>query len=92
MKPGFSGRLDLLRDPVGAERAEKEFEEGQGPLIQHYSTCPTVFLQSEALFGSPEFKSLPINAQEHLRKPTVPGFEFAIVCMHPYRRYHVKGC
>lgn len=80
MRAGFSDRAAFDADPDQiAAASEQWIRDSTGPLTQHYSTIPTAFLKAEMLYSSEEFKRLPKNTQELLKKPTVPSYEFALV-------------
>jgi choline dehydrogenase-like flavoprotein len=83
MGHGFTRRLELSHDSYAMKNAIQEFENGKGPLAQHYSTTPTAYLRSQTVLESDEFKTLSTSGQMLLKKPTVPSFEFAIVLYIP---------
>ncbi len=62
------------------ERWEKD---GTGPLAELGVALGLGFLKSENIYKSQEFQSLPGETQNHLKKPTVPLWEFLLNGVSP---------
>ncbi|KAK2775309.1 glucose-methanol-choline oxidoreductase [Colletotrichum kahawae] len=78
MKPGFTDRMNLA-DPAKYQEAIKQLSEnGNGPLLGHFSSVPHAFLKNDRAYATPEFQNLPKDAKELLLKAGVPSYEMVI--------------
>lgn len=62
-------------DVLAAARAEFA-QGGTGPLAYVNGSYILGFLKDESLYSSEEFQSLDQQTREHLKKPTIPSWEF----------------
>ena len=52
--------------------------DGSGPLSEYACALGISFEKLERLYDTPEFQDLPKEEQDHLRKPTVPHYEYLL--------------
>lgn len=80
MKPGFSNRHAFAADSNQLTAATEQWlQDRTGPLVEHFGSIPLAFFKSEKSYQSEEFRKLPQQTRELLQKPTVPGYELAMV-------------
>jgi choline dehydrogenase-like flavoprotein len=74
-----SKRLAYYQDPDQQTAARAQWEkDGSGPLSEFACIMGIGFQKLPELYNTPEFKDLPQQQQEFLRKPTVPHYEVCV--------------
>lgn len=81
---GLNGRAEFLSNPEAVEQARKQFaKDGTGPLAVTFNSIGLGYFKNDDLFETEEFKALPIELQDHIRKPTVPMWEICTLVPIP---------
>lgn len=83
---GLIGRPQLFNDATALAAAREQFAADQtGPLSIFYNSILMGWQQAPEVYESSEFKALPLETQEYIRKPTIPSFEHIGLCpaIHP---------
>ena len=65
------------KDLQGKARAQWE-KDGSGPLAEIGVAMGMGFAKSDNIYQSPEFQSLPAHVKNHLKRPTVPLYEYLL--------------
>jgi choline dehydrogenase-like flavoprotein len=77
-KPGFTTRVAFESDVEAVKTATEQWnEDGTGEFATQFQSPPFMFNKLPEIYEIPEFKDLPIDMQEYLRRDTVPTYEAA---------------
>jgi len=78
-----STRRAYYSSPEAQAAARQQWsKDGSGPLSEIATTLGIGYLKADSLLESAEFKDLPADDQEFLRKPTVPHYEIILNAAH----------
>ncbi|KAK5053259.1 hypothetical protein LTR84_002233 [Exophiala bonariae] len=78
-----STRQVYYRSPeLQATAREQWAKDGTGPLAEFATTLGIGYLKIDSLLDTAEFKDLPADEQDFLRKPTVPHYEVLLNGVH----------
>jgi len=70
-------RFYRSKERQAAARVQWETSQS-GPLAEIACALGIGFLKLDSVYRSQEFQSLPAETREHLQKPTIPSYEFAL--------------
>ncbi|KAK5268398.1 hypothetical protein LTR96_006105 [Exophiala xenobiotica] len=74
-----SQRHRFYRNKELQEAARAQWQkDGTGPLAEFACSMAIAYEKLDSLYDSPEFQQLPQIQQEHLKKPTVPHYEYLL--------------